>query len=77
MFLPSRGRPGPDPHLRLRTALFLVGVGIILAGAQAHRRWAVWVGMGVLLVAVVVRLLTHKRSDDEPEGNETDGKRDG
>lgn len=76
MFLPSRGRPGPDPHLRLRTALFLVGVGIILAGAQAQRRWAVWVGIGVLLGAVVVRLLTHKRGDDEPEEKETDGRGD-
>jgi hypothetical protein len=74
MFLPSRGRQGPDPHLRLRTALFLVGVGIILAGAQAQRRWAVWVGIGVLLGAVVVRLLTRTRRDDEPEEDEGAGK---
>jgi hypothetical protein len=70
MFLPSRGRQGPDPYLRLRTALFLVGVGVILAGMQAERGWAVWVGIGVLLGAVVVRLLTRKR---EPEEDETDG----
>ncbi len=77
MFLPSRGRQGPDPYLRLRTALFLVGVGVILAGMQAQRGWAVWVGMGVLLVAVVVRLLTRKRGDDEPEENDEGGRMDG
>ena len=49
-------------------------VGIILAGMQAQRRWAVWVGMGVLVVAVVVRLLTRKR---KPEEDETDGRSDG
>ena len=77
MFLPSRGRQGPDPYLRVRTALFLVGVGFILAGAQAQRRWAVWVGIGVLLVAVVVRLFTRTRSDDEAEQDETDGRMNG
>jgi hypothetical protein len=77
MFLPSRGRQGPDPYLRLRTALFLVGVGIILAGMQAQRRWAVWLGMGVLLVGVVVRLLTRARRGGEPPEDEADGGRDG
>jgi hypothetical protein len=77
MFLPSRSRQGPDPYLRLRTALFLVGVGIILAGMQAHRRWAVWLGMGVLLVAVVVRLLTRMRRGKEPPEDEANERKDG
>ncbi len=67
MFLPSRSRPGPDPHLRLRTALFVIGVGAILAGIRAERGWAVWVGMGVLLMAVVVRLVTRVRAKREDE----------
>ena len=66
MFLPSRGRQGVDRWHRLRLALFIVGTGCVLAGMRAERRWAVWVGMGVLLVAVVVRLLTRAREGDEP-----------
>ena len=50
----------------------MIGAGAILAGIRAERSWAVWVGIGVLLVAVVVRWLARARS-----GGETDGRMDG
>jgi hypothetical protein len=67
MFLPTRGRPGYDRWLRLRLALFVIGTGFVLAGMRAERRWAVWLGIGVLLVAVVIRLVTRRGAPDPPQ----------
>ena len=62
MFLANRGRQGPDPSLRIRTALLIVGAGIVLAGMRVGKPWAVNVGIGVLLVAVVIRLIMRRRT---------------
>jgi hypothetical protein len=70
MFLATRGRPGYDRWLRLRLALFVIGTGFVLAGMRAERRWAVWLGIGVLLVAVVIRFLSRRRAEDEPPEGE-------
>ena len=66
MFLRSRGSRGYDRWYRLRLALFVVGTGCVLAGIKAERRWAVWVGMGVLAVAVVIRLVTRRETEEPP-----------
>ena len=74
MFLRSRGSRGYDRWYRLRFALFIVGTGCVLAGIRAERRWAVWVGMGVLGFAVVVGLVTRpRRGDQPPDGDATEG----
>lgn len=65
MFLANRGRQGPDPSLRLRAALFVVGAGFVLAGIRVEQPWAVNVGIGVLLVAVIVRLIVRRRTQRE------------
>jgi hypothetical protein len=69
MFLPSRERQGNDRWYRLRLALFVVGTGCVLAGARAERRWAVWVGIGILLVAVAIRLVARRGADERPPVN--------
>jgi hypothetical protein len=69
MFLPSRERQGNDRWYRLRLALFVVGTGCVLAGARAERRWAVWVGIGILLVAVAIRLVARRGADERPPAN--------
>ena len=72
MFLASRGRPGHDPSLRLRAALLVVGAGFVLAGIRVGKPWAVNVGIGVLLVAVIVRLVVRHRAQRE-DGEADDG----
>jgi hypothetical protein len=62
MFFPSRGHTGPDPTLRVRAALFIIGAGFVLAGMRVGKAWAVNVGIGVLLVAVLVRVVTRWRA---------------
>jgi len=69
MFFPSRSHPGPHRFFRLRAALFLVGTIAVLAGAGLELRWLVWVGMGVLAVAIAIRLLAHRRHEAEPPDN--------
>lgn len=66
MFRPSRGRPGAVRWSRVRLALFIVGTGCVLAGIRAERRWAVWVGVGVLLIAVVIRLVARRGTGEAP-----------
>jgi len=66
MFFPSRSHPGPDRFYRLRAALFLVGTIAVLLGAGLELRWLVWSGMGVLAVAIAIRLLAHRQRDAEP-----------
>lgn len=72
MFLANRGRQGPDPSLRFRAALLVVGAGCVLAGVRAGKPWAVNVGIGVLLVAVLIRLIVRRRTagkgDSEDQG---------
>lgn len=70
MFLPSRDRRGYDRWYRLRFALFIVGTGCVLAGIRAERRWAVWVGIGVLLVAFVIRLIARRDTQERPPDEE-------
>jgi hypothetical protein len=61
MFFTTRSRTGPDPTLRYRAALFVVGAGVILSGMRFGKPWAVNVGIGLLLVAVVLRLVARRR----------------
>jgi hypothetical protein len=70
MLFTNRSRTGPDPTLRYRAALFVVGVGVILSGMRFGKPWAVNVGIGVLLVAVLIRLTARRRQP--PDRDATD-----
>jgi hypothetical protein len=69
MFFASRGHQGPDPSLRIRTALFIVGVGLVLAGMRVEKPWAVNIGIAVLGVAVAVRIVTRWRASRREDGD--------
>jgi len=66
MFFPSRSHAGPDRYVPVRAAAFVVGTACVLVGAVTERRWIVWVGMGVLGVAIVIRLLARRHGGAEP-----------
>ncbi len=70
MFRPSRSRRGPDKYLPWKTAALIAGIALILLGDRLGARWLVWVAIGVLAVAVVLRFLPKDSSngDSEPHG---------
>ena len=58
MFRPSRERKeGEDRFLAWKVALFISGAAVAFAGMALSWSWLVWVGIAVLVVALVLRLL--------------------
>ena len=58
MFRPSRKkREGDDRHLAWKIRLFVTGAATAFAGMAMSLSWLVWIGVGVLAVAVVLRFL--------------------
>ena len=58
MFRPSRERSGrDDPYLLWKVRLFVIGAVLALVGMAFVMRWLVWVGIGVLVVALLLRFL--------------------
>jgi drug/metabolite transporter (DMT)-like permease len=53
-----------------KTAALIAGIALILLGDRLGARWLVWVAIGVLAVAVVLRFLPKDSSngDSEPHG---------
>jgi len=69
MFLPSRQRKGPDRYYVPKVAVFAVGVALLLIGIRLERPWLVNVAIGVLAVAVLLRFLPQKLTDDRGESD--------
>lgn len=58
MFRPSRKRrEAEDRFLAWKVQLFLIGAAAAFAGMAMSLSWLVWVGIAVLLVAMVLRFL--------------------
>ena len=56
MFRPSRERSGrDDPYLPWKVRLFVIGAVFALGGMALVMRWLVWAGVGVLVVALLLR----------------------
>ncbi len=58
MFRPSRDRPDrSDPYLLWKVRLFVTGAALALVGMALVMRWLVWAGIGILVVALLLRFL--------------------
>ena len=58
MFRASRGDvTRPDRFFAIKAVLFVVGASLGIAGMVAEAGWLVWVAIGVLAVAIVVRMV--------------------
>lgn len=67
MFRPSRKRrEGEDRFLAWKIGLFAIGAAAAFAGMARSLSWLVWAGVGVLLIAMILRFLPERdRSPDE------------
>ena len=58
MFRPSREQSGrSDPYLLWKVRLFVIGAALALVGMALVMRWLVWAGIGILVVALLLRFL--------------------
>ena len=58
MFRPSREQSGrSDPYLPWKVRLFVIGAALALVGMALVMRWLVWAGIGILVVALLLRFL--------------------
>ncbi|HEX2090997.1 MAG TPA: hypothetical protein VHG28_01295 [Longimicrobiaceae bacterium] len=65
-------RSDPDRFLYVKLALFFLGAGFFVAGVTTGRDWAVVVTIGVLFVALVLRLVSRGREDGEVQARDED-----
>jgi len=64
MIFVNRSRRGPDPYVRAKTALFVVGAVAGLVGMRLENAWVISGAIAVLVVAVALRLKTSIRSKE-------------
>ena len=58
MFRPSRKRrEGEDRFLAWKIGLFVIGAAAAFGGMATSLSWLVWVGIAVLVVAMILRFL--------------------
>lgn len=60
LFRPSRARRGPDPYLRWKTALFIVGAALALAGIATENDRFILAAIGALAVGILLRILPRR-----------------
>jgi hypothetical protein len=69
MFLPSRGRKGSDHYYPAKAVILIVGAGLLLAGVRSDTGWLINVAIGLLAVAVILRFLPQKPSEDDADSD--------
>jgi hypothetical protein len=69
MFVPSRGRKGPDRYYPAKAAILIVGAGLLLAGVRSDTGWLINVAIGLLAAAVVLRFLPQKPTDNDADSD--------
>ncbi len=67
LFRPAREPRGPDPYLRWKTLLFVVGAVVGLVGMLTRNGWLVGLGIAVLAAGMALRLLSRRSRSPERE----------
>ncbi|MGD8277711.1 MAG: hypothetical protein PVH00_06780 [Gemmatimonadota bacterium] len=72
VFFARSYRGGPDPHLRIKTAVFVVGAGLALAGMVYEMGWLISVAIALLAVALIGARIARARRDDDVDDDSAD-----
>lgn len=64
MFRPSR-EPGTTRYFEIKALLLVVGASVGVVGMVQERSWLVWIGIGILLVAMILRLLASRKKEPD------------
>jgi hypothetical protein len=64
MIRPSR-EPVSTRFMELKALMLVVGASIGLVGMMQDRSWLVWIGIGILLVAIVLRLVANRNKEPD------------
>jgi len=66
MFYSSR--TGPDKYLPWKLGAFVIGVALILLGDRLGLRWMIWIAIGILAIAFLLRFLPEStRGPNSPD----------
>ncbi len=66
MFTSRTSPPGQDRFLWVKGILFLIGIGLLLAGIRLEQSWLVWSAIAVLGIAFAFRFFS-KNEDNRAE----------
>ncbi len=66
MIFASRRRHGPDRYLPWKTVALVGAAVLILLADRFAVRWPVWIAIGLLLVAFVLRFLPRRGAEERP-----------
>ncbi len=61
MIFVDRSRRGPDPYVRVKTALLVLGAVVGLVGMRLDNGWLIGVAIAILFTAVALRLVCSKK----------------
>lgn len=64
MFRPSR-EPGSTRYFEIKALLLVLGATIGVIGMVQDRSWLVWIGIGILLVAMILRLTASRKNEPD------------
>lgn len=67
MLFASRSGHGPDPLYPFKAIALVTGIGLFLVGVRLEAQWLTWVGLGVLGVALVLRVMGRSGGSESGE----------
>jgi hypothetical protein len=64
MFRPSRDR-GTPRYFEIKALLLVIGASVGVMGMVQDRSWLIWIGIGILLVAMILRLIARRKKEPD------------
>jgi hypothetical protein len=64
MFRPSRDGSTPR-YFEIKALLLVIGASVGVMGMVQDRSWLVWIGIGILLVAMILRLIARRKKEPD------------
>jgi protein-S-isoprenylcysteine O-methyltransferase Ste14 len=64
MFRPSR-EPGTSRYFEIKALLLVLGASVGVVGMAQERSWLVWIGIAILLVAMILRLWASRKKEPD------------